>query len=155
MTNGISAAPLPTGFPYKAIIEQVCGTTFFPCLVGAIKMNETGLGQGPTTENVISFDGGHGIMQLTSAWPDDWQDPQANIRFAVEQFMTGSYAVWTSSPYSLSGGDLVRAIAASYNAGYEQALAGHKAGDFDRYTTNQYAARALAHYQQLIQGVIP
>lgn len=154
MQNGISGAPLPDGFPYKQTIEVICGTTFFPCLVGAIKMNETGLGHGPDTENDVSFDGGHGIMQLTSSWPSNWQDPHANIQYAVEEFMRGAYASFTSPPYSFSGDTLVKAIAAAYNAGFANAVAGHNEGDLDKYTTNNYGARALTHYHNLLNGVM-
>jgi len=154
--NGISGAALPNGFPYKSIIEQVCADkAFFPCLVGAIKMNETGLGQGPVSENDISFDGGHGLMQLTSSWPDNWEDPETNIAYAVQMYMLGAYASWTSPPYSLDGDDLVRAIAASYNAGFDNALAGHRIGNVDAYTTNNYGARALSNYKALVAGTIP
>ena len=69
MRDGIAGTALPADFPYKQIIEQLCfENNVSPCLVGAIKMNETGLGQGPETENDISGDGGHGIMQLTSSF---------------------------------------------------------------------------------------
>jgi hypothetical protein len=117
MIQGISGAPLPEGFPYKAIIEAVCGEAFPPCLMGAIKMNETGLGEGPAAELNISFDGGHGLMQLTSSWPTDWAEP-------------------------------------AYNAGYGNAQAGHAEGDVDKYTTNRYATRALAHFTALSAGLI-
>ena len=154
MRNGISGAPLPQGFPYASIIAQVCGETFFPCLVGAIKMNETGLGYGPTTENDISGDGGHGIMQLTSSFPADWQDPATNIHYAVSTFLVPAYDNWTSPPYSLQGDSLVRAIAASYNAGFGNAVRWHNEyGDVDHGTTNRYGDRALAHYKNLLDGI--
>lgn len=153
MQNGISAALVPNEFPYADIINvQATFQDFFPCVVAAIKVNETGLGQGPTTENDISGDGGHGIMQLTSSWPSDWQEPELNIEYAIEHYMVPAYEYWLGK---LQGDDLVRAIAATYNAGLGNALAGHANGNLDEFTTNNYAARCLSHYQALITGVIP
>ena len=51
--------------------------------------------------------------------------------------------------------DLVRAIAASFNAGIGGAAEGHAIGNVDAYTTNGYAARALQNYQNLLRGVTP
>lgn len=153
--DGISGQPLPNGFPYKTEIEQLCDTptpeTFFPCLVGAIKMNETGLGQGPATEWDISGDGGHGIMQLTSSFPDDWEEPAGNIGYAIRHFLMPAYEYWKQT---LQGGDLIRAIAATYNGGLGNAQAGHDEGDIDKFTTNRYGERALAHYINLAGGTI-
>ena len=49
----------------------------------------------------------------------------------------------------------MKAIAASYNAGLGNAIAGHANGNLDEYTTDNYGARALANYTSLTQGVIP
>lgn len=152
MKDGISGAILPAAFPYAKIINNLAlQVDFFPCLVGAVKMNETGLGKGPTTETDISGDGGHGIMQLTSSYPSTWQEPAANIGYAIDHFLLPAYAYWREH---LQGNDLVRAIAATFNAGLGNAQAGHNEGNVDRYTTNYYAARALRHYQDLTKGVI-
>lgn len=152
MRDGISGAALPAGFPYKSEIEISCWRNgFFPCVVGAIKINETGLGCGFDTETCISGDGGRGIMQLTSSYPSDWPTPRSNIEFAVAQFLLPAYTAWKDK---LQGDDLVRAIAATYNAGFGNAQAGHDEGDLDKYTTNRYAERALAHYKALITGNI-
>lgn len=151
MIDGISGESLPADFPYKTVIEEACGADFFPCLVGAIKMNETGLGCGLETEQCISGDGGHGIMQLTSSYPDNWQEPLPNIDYAVDHFLRLAYEFWRPT---LQGSDLVRAIAATYNGGLGNAEAGHAEGDIDRYTTNRYGDRALAHYEALIAGRI-
>ena len=150
--DGISGKPLPVGFPYKSIIEQICGTTFFPCLVGAIKLNETGLGQGPHTETNVSFDGGHGIMQLTSSYPSDWQTPHSNIAYAVEHFLKPDFNYWKSH---LQAEPLIRAIAASYNAGLGNAQVGHNEGDLDKFTTQRYGERCYSKYFELINGRIP
>jgi len=152
MRDGISGAPLPSGFPYAAIIAARCiPDSFFPCLVGAIKMNETGLGHGPDTETIVSGDGGRGIMQLTSSYPSNWTNGAVNIGYAIDHFLIPAYQAWRGE---LQGPDLIRAIAATYNAGLGNAQAGHREGDVDKYTTNRYGARALAHYQNLLKGVL-
>jgi len=153
MRNGVSGAPLPVGFPYKTIIDLIgMSSNFSPCLIGAVKMNETGLGQGPTSEQDVSGDGGHGLMQLTSSWPSDWKDPQANISYAVEHFLIPAFNAWKGT---LQGDDLVRAIAATYNAGLGNAEAGHAEGDVGKFTTNHYDQRCLVKYKALVGGTIP
>lgn len=152
MKDGISGALCPNALPYAQIINNLClSRNFMPCLVGAIKMNETGLGQGPTTENDISADGGHGIMQLTSSYPDDWADPTANITYAIDHFLIPAYENWKGE---LQGDDLVRAIGATYNAGLGAAQSGHVNDDIDLYTTNDYGARCLAHFKNLVAGTV-
>ena len=153
MRDGIAGTALPVQFPYKAIIEQVAfNNKVSPVLVAAIKMNETGLGHGPETENDVSFDGGRGIMQLTSSWQDPWEDPFTNIDYAVEHFIVPAWTYWASQ--GLQGDDLVRAIAATYNAGLGNAIAGHRNGNVDEFTTNNYGARALVNYRNLRDGIM-
>jgi hypothetical protein len=156
MKDGVSGAPCPNGLPYAQLINSLClARDFFPCLVGAIKMNETGLGQGPATEHDISADGGHGIMQLTSSFPSDWADPRANIAYAVDHFLLPNYQVLVAPPYSFQGDDLVRAVAAAYNEGLGTAEEDHdRYSNVDYGTTNDYGARALIHYQNLVAGTV-
>jgi len=147
MKDGISGAPLPPGFPYKDIIDALSVKyQVSPCLVGAIKVNESGLSDPP---DVMSGDGGHGLMQLTSSWPENWADPYANIEYAIAHFIVPAWQYWDQW---LQGEGLIRAIAASYNAGLGNAIAGHEKGNVDLYTTNNYGQRALEHYQDLLAG---
>lgn len=151
MKDGISGAALPAGFPYKPIIEKVCfENDCSPCLVAAIKMNETGLDDPP---DIVSGDGGHGLMQLTSSYPSNWADPYANFQYAVQNYITPAWAFWVGE--GLQGGDLVRAIAAEYNAGRGGAEEGHAEGDIGKYTTDHYDQRCLSNYLALIGGTIP
>jgi len=154
MKDGISGALCPNVLPYAGIINSLClSRNFFPLLVGAIKMNETGLGQGTVTENDVSSDGGRGIMQLTSSYPANWQDPTTNIAYAIDHFLIPAYQTWIAAPYSLQGEDLVRAIAAAYNEGLGTAEYDHdKYSNVDYGTTNEYGARALQHYLNLEAG---
>ncbi len=152
MRNGISAGPLPQiNLPFGTVVEKASDDAdFSPLVVYAIKVNESGDGTDPAVQ---SDDGGHGLMQLTASFPQNWADPYANVAYAIVNFLIPAENFWAGQGFS--GDDLVRAIAAEYNAGRFQALAGHNAGDFDRYTTNAYAARALAHYTALRAGQSP
>jgi hypothetical protein len=151
--DGVSGAPCPSAFPYADIINTLAVEfNVSPCLVAALKFNETGLGHGPESEQVISFDGGHGLLQLTSSWPEDWQDPTANIRYAIEQYIIPAWNYWRNY---VQGGDLVRGIAATYNSGLGGAEAGHAEGNFDLNTTNNYASRCFEAYHTLTEGGIP
>ena len=70
--DGISGKPLPVGFPYKSK-SRTCAARRFPSLVGAIKLNESGLGDGLEIENYAGFDGGRGVMQVRGDdVPADW-----------------------------------------------------------------------------------
>lgn len=147
MRNGISGAPVASKHEYAQIVTELgAAENVAPLLVYAIRLNETSEGDPP---DIVSGDGGHGVMQLTSSYPPDWADPRANIAFAIENFIAPEWASWVRDT-GLQGENLVRAIAASYNAGYGAALAAHNAGDVDAATTNQYGARALANYRRLL-----
>ena len=150
-SNGISGREVDESLPYASITNTVCDNEqFFPAVAYAIFWQESIQGQVNGKWNaatVESDDGGHGIGQLTSSWPSDWQDPTANITYAVEHYLLPALDYWKSS---LQGDDLVRAIAATYNAGLGAALAGHAQGNIDLYTTDDYAARALASYTAIV-----
>lgn len=171
MRNGLAAGPLPdtiqgVKLPFALIINQACAVspTFSPLVAYAIKMNETGLLTNPTEiqdgADPVTFkmsDGsnaGRGIFQLTSSWPYDWRDPLANAVYALHHdgFMLDAETYWVRR--GLLGDNLVRAIAASFNAGIGGAQAGHDEGDVDKRTTNRYGQRALAHYHGLISGKV-
>jgi hypothetical protein len=165
MRDGISGAALPAGFPYKSVIETACfASNCSPCLVGAIKMNETGLNavdaelqDGCDASTGLMPDGsncGRGPMQLTSSFPPDWSTPSSNFAYAITQFIMPAWTYWVNA--GLQGYDLVRAIAASYNAGIGGAQQGHDQGNVDLYTTGgDYGANALANFQSLVAGTIP
>lgn len=152
MRNGISGTSIPAGLPNADSVSAACacGGDFYPCLAYAIKWNETAdLADAAT---VISADGGHGLFQLTSSWPSDWEDPLANATYAVQHFLIPAEQYWVRD---FQGEDLVRAIAAEFNAGRDAVIRGHAEGDLDKYTTDNYAARALANYTKLIAGSKP
>jgi hypothetical protein len=149
MRNGIVATPLDLAFPFARQINAACiAGDFFPYVAYAIKWNETA--NLPDAATVISADGGHGLFQLTSSFPADWQDPYVNALYAVEDFLRPAETYWA---HELQGDDLVRAIAAEFNAGRTQAIEGHEKGNLDLYTTNNYGTRALASYHKLLNGL--
>jgi hypothetical protein len=110
---------------------------------------------------VISDDGGHGPMQLTSSYPSDWDVPESNFRWAINQFISKAWQVWTvgvpdlneGRGFGLEGDDLIRAIAASYNCGIGTAIDAHnETGNVDAWDTDNYGARALTHYHAILNG---
>jgi hypothetical protein len=153
MRDGISGDPVPESYPYSSATNTAAnGHDFFPMVAYAIFWQESIGGEVAgnwIASTVVSPDGGHGLGQLTSSWPENWENPYANADYAVVHFMLPAYQYWRNS---LQGPDLVRAIAASYNAGLGNAIAGHARGDLDKYTTDNYAARALVSYQRLLNG---
>jgi hypothetical protein len=152
MRNGISFGTLPTGLPFGEQITSACALSpsFSALLAYAIKWNETS--NMDDAASVISGDGGHGLFQLTASYPIDWTDPFRNAVYAIDEFLLPAETYWATE---FQGDDLVRAIAAEFNAGRGQAIAGHEKGNLDLYTTNDYAARALATYTKLCAGLTP
>jgi hypothetical protein len=167
MRNGISAGPLPAlSLPFQDEIARACaqGPTFSPLVAYAIKVNETSSGTDPAViqdggdpTTLLLPDGtqaGLGIFQLTSSFPQDWRDPYANALYAVTTFMLPAEEYWANQGFQ--GATLVRFIAAEYNAGRAKVIDGHNLfGDVDHYTTNNYALRALVHYETLLSGKTP
>jgi hypothetical protein len=148
--NGIVGTPLDLAARFAQPINAACAAAnWFPYVVAAIQHNETnGLANAAT---VISDDGGHGVMQLTSSYPPNWAEPYANVLYAIDNFLQSAETYWARE---LQGNDLIRAIAAEYNAGRSQAIAGHEAGNVDLYTTNDYGQRALGTYLKLLAGEV-
>ncbi len=152
MRNGIGAGPLPDGLLYREPITQACAAppTFSPLVAYAIATIETIGGEQAGSwdaATIVSADGGHGLFQLTSSFPSTWEDPLANADYAVVHFLYPAEVFWAEKGFQ--GDDLVRCIAAEFNAGRGGAEQGHAEGDVDKFTTNHYAARALAHYTAL------
>ena len=157
MKDGIVSGTLPQDYLYAAPISYAATshlTSVF--LAYAIALNETIEGEKAGLWNaatVVSPDGGHGLFQLTSLIPYNWNDPLTNASWACEDYIVPAWAYWANAPYHLQGDDLVRAIAAEFNAGRGNAINGHREGDVGKYTTfsdgKSYADRALAHYQAL------
>lgn len=155
MRWGLAGGPIPQHLPYAAQIQSACeDRNFSPLLAYAIAWRETIRGEVDgnwTAATVVSGDGGHGLFQLTSSYPPDWADPSANATYALDRFLIPDATYWVTRT-SIRGDDLVRCLAASFNAGLGGAWAGHEKGNVDLYTTDNYAADVLRQYQRLATG---
>lgn len=155
--NGIDGGTLSPDLPYAAPVLSACGVAdFFPSLAYAIFWRETISGEVAgmwTAATVVSPDGGHGLGQLTSLpIPPKWQDPYANALWAIDNFLKPAESFWKTFE---QGDDLVRCIAAEYNAGRGQAIKGHEEGNVDAYTTDNYAAAVLGFYTSIVNAGKP
>lgn len=154
MKYGLSGAQVPVDLRYAGAINSAgWSCAFSPALAYAVAWRETISGEAaglwPTAAGVVSSDGGHGLYQLTSWVPDDWADPAKNAYYAVHDWLAVDAVRWFSE-YRLVGGPLVRAIAASFNAGFNAARKAHELGDVDLITTDRYGDGVLKIYQQLL-----
>lgn len=169
MRNGLSAGPLPRiPLPFRDEIERACEElNFSPLVAYAIKVNETNLSTDPgeiqigaDPKTLCMPDGspcGVGIFQLTSSHPDGWRDPYVCALEAIRGWLIPAETFWSAR--GMQAEDLVRAIAASFNAGIGGAEQGHAEGDIGKFTTFSggvsYADRALNHYRKLLKGQAP
>jgi hypothetical protein len=174
---GISGAALPEGFPFALEIANVCAAKDFPpCLVGAMKANETGASADPKIMQIGTWPGsdyltnaagngpdptqnaGHGPYQLTYSWPSNWDDPTASTAYAIDNFLQPAVDFWVANKFG--GDNLVKAVLASYNAGTNTVWGYHvKYNDLDgvapNCTTDKYGARGLTAYTALVSGKLP
>ena len=164
MKDGIISGTIPINNLYAWPIQQAAdrrGTSAFLCY--AIAETETidgelaGLWKAAT---VVSADEGHGLFQLTYSYPANWDDPQANALWAIDTFILPAWTFWCQPPYNFVGDSLVRAIAAEFNSGRNNAFAGHAAGNIGLYTSKrpdsrgnllQYDQVVLNHYHDLLK----
>jgi hypothetical protein len=170
MRWGVDAAPIPVDLPFMAgVTSAALEFDFPPCFAYAIATTENVdlLSTDPQAAlSVISGDNGHGLCQITPAswWEPPitaawavcpWQDPAENMAFALKWFLLPAVAYWNQT-LLMEGDALIRCVAAEYNAGRSEAIAGHNAGNVDLYTEHgNYAARALANFAALVAGRTP
>ena len=148
MIWGLSGAPCDPSKPYADAIEAAAEYTGFPPKwLYAIAWQETIVLQVAGVWNaatIVSGDGGHGLFQLTSSYPVNWQDPYTNAVYAVEgdpMFLRGAAKYWFGRGYR--GRELVKLASATFNAGLKNVLAGHADGDADEWDTNKYGQRIV------------
>ena len=159
MIYGISGTSVPAQLPFASVIQTGCvNANFPPCLAYAIAWRESIRGElagmWKSAEDVVSEDGGHGLFQLTSSYPDDWSDTAANVRYALSYFLVPSLHFFAGT--GLRGDALVRCVAAAFNEGQGTAWLDHLAGNVDLGTTgNDYASDVLTQYQRLVSGQKP
>lgn len=155
MRYGIVAGTIPGHLPYASIVQTAAEQeNFSAALPYAVAWRETIRGERNGKWNaasVISGDGGRGLFQLTSSYPDDWERPDRNCHYALEHFLKPARDFFVAE--GLLGEALIRCIAASFNAGIETAWEAHLAGDVDRCTTGcDYAADVFHVYSAIISG---
>ena len=156
MIWGLSGAPVNPTLPYAGFANRACvDMDFPPPFAYAIAFRET-LCLVPTIDpvTVVSGDGGHGIMQLTSSWPENWADPLANFTYAIRYFLLPAVQYWHGLQ-GYAGPVLVKLVAATYNEGLGAAIRYHNQGDVDLGTTNDYGAGVLAIYNNLVSKGTP
>jgi len=129
-----------------------------PCLLYAIAWRESISGevngQWPDAATVISGDGGHGLMQLTSSWPDDWADPIPNVLYAIDEFVLPAIHYWHGLQ-RFAGDTLVLLVGATFNEGLSAAEKYHALGNVDAGTSNSYGHAILGFSQKLSAGLAP
>lgn len=152
---GISGRVIPTGLLYAGPIGKACqDRNFPPCFAYAIAARESIIGEMNgkwKASTVVSFDNGHGLFQLTSSWPSNWEDPYTNALYAIDNFLIPDIAQWIKRIPDLQANDLVRCAAASFNAGFGGAWSGHADGDVDKYTSDRYGQGVLDIYLNLLR----
>lgn len=158
MLYGISGKPIPKTLPYAATIQAPCVELgFSPCLAYAIAWRESISGEvngAWDARTILSGDGGHGLFQLTSAFPEGWENEDVNVRYALSTFLVP--ALHQFARRGLLGDDLARLVAASFNAGERAAWEAHLAGNVDLATTgNDYSSSVLLNFHRLIKGENP
>lgn len=167
MIYGISGAPIPNrnpSLPYAGIIQTVAEQKNFPpCLAYAIAWRETisvevsgwlelTYGKNISARNVISPDEGHGVFQLTSSWPLEWDDPFTNTAYAISHFMQPALHYFAGRTFK--GDLLVQLVADAFNEGtarVDSFLARGLSPDIGT-TNGNYGATVRAHYRALIDG---
>lgn len=159
MMYGISGTAIPAHLRYAQPIQAGCQKypTFPPCLAYAIAYRETIGGEinglWVSAASVVSGDGGHGLFQLTSSYPSDWENVDANVSYALERFLVPAMAYFAER--GMRGDGLVRCIAAGFNSGDETTWEDHLRGNVDLGTTNDYAEAVLTNFNRLISGEEP
>lgn len=160
MRFGIYSGNLASNLPYALDIERAARATNTPiALLYAIAWQESIQGEVDgswVAATVVSPDGGRGLCQLTSSFPDNWEDPTENATYACTKFILPAAQFWTNPTYGFSGEVLVKCIAATYNAGIAGSLAGHDNGNVDMYTTNgNYGESVLGFYRNIVAKAVP
>jgi len=158
---GLSGEPVPTHLPYAEAINRACSIqNFWPLFAYAVAFRETIVAQEnhsiPAASTYVSFDSGHGLFQLTSSWPDAWEDPETNCAYAIKYFLQPAVDFWSDpTGYNLSGLPLLRCCAAEFNTGREDTITGHKTGNVDLYTSGNYATAVEGYYLTLLNKGTP
>lgn len=158
MKDGIISGLIPIHCPYAWPIqhaaERLDSSAFLAYSIASVETIDGELAGLWNAATVVSPDGGHGLFQLTASFPDNWQTPLANALWAIDTFINPSWIYWSNVSSVFRGDNLVRAVAAEFNAGRNNAIAGHAHGEIGRYTTKSdgvtYDYRVLDRYHKLL-----
>jgi hypothetical protein len=166
MIYGLSGRPLPPGLLYGSQIEAACeARNFPPCAAYGVANRETLRAQrsgwlaatfaGKDAATVITGDGGHGVFQLTSSFPDDWADVMANTLYALDHFLVPSMHYYAGAGHE--GDELLDLIADAFNAGSGRVNSFRVQGlTADMATTGgDYGADVLRCYHALLESGVP
>lgn len=155
MYLGISGNTVDNTLPFGQIVNNACvaiSDPFWPAVAYAIAWRETIYGQTQgwwDAQTVISKDGGHGLFQLTTSFPDNWAEPSANAVYALQNFLVPAVKYW--APKGFASWSLVKLVAASFNAGIGGAEKGHNVGNCDAFTTGaDYGSAVVRVAQELL-----
>jgi hypothetical protein len=160
MTYGISGASVPASLLYaRAINDAAVRLDFSPLLAYAVANRETIREQTAGVWNasaIVSGDGGHGLFQLTSYVPPNWQEPYVNAHWAIVRWLAPSLAHYATI-HMYTGIPLMRCVADTFNAGEDAiCLLCQEQKNPDLATTGgDYGADVIGCYQSLLAHGIP
>ncbi len=157
---GLSGKSVPSSYLYADVINQAAiSKGVSPIAMYAIAWRET-LGvagwikatYGVDPADFISFDGGHGVFQLTASYPPDWNDVLQNALYAIDDFYEPYLQDWLARGYT--GTTLLQLAADDYNAGDTPVDIAHKAGRADSATTGgNYGSDVVLSYNNLLNDL--
>lgn len=150
MKYGWYEAPVSNNLPLGPEINRAASDCQFPSpVIYAIAYRETLSSlSAELAAKCISGDGGHGLCQLTSSYPNDWYNPTVNATYAIKQFLVPAVNYWHGL-HGYEGDTLLKLVAATYNEGLGAAQHYHEQGDVDAGTTNHYGQGVVDIYHNL------
>ena len=159
MLYGISGAAIPGGLKYAHEITMACAARNVPpCMVYAMAWRESISlevdGAIPSAATVVSGDGGHGLLQLTASFPDNWAIPYDNTLYAIDEFILPAIRYWHGLQ-GYCGDTLALLVFATFNEGLSAAEKYHASGDVDAGTSDEYGHGVLANLTKLVAGLAP
>lgn len=155
MLYGISGREVRNDMKYAGNINPACAEFNFPPMVAyAIAWRESISMEGKLWPDArkVDLNGGHGLFQLDSSFPDNWEDADVNTNYALKHFLVPALTHWHGLERA-SGNGLIRLVAATFNAGLSAATLAHLQGDVDLSTAHHdYASTVLRTYLYLTVG---
>jgi hypothetical protein len=160
MLHDIAGSPIPGNLLYAEAVNLACVELNFPPLFAyAVANRETIRGERNgkwIASDIVSFDGGHGLFQLTSWWPADWNNPHVNAHWAVARWLGPSLSHYALI-HGYTGDRLMAAAGDAFNAGLGAVCRLCELGENpDGATTgHNYGADVVACYHALLADRTP